>query len=220
MQSAAKQSLDFILAAFGTVALSPLLVIIGILVKLDSRGPVLFQGERLAQGGGTFKMYKFRTMVHVENPAEPDRVASGTNDSRITRLGAHLRRFKLDELPQLINVVRGEMSLVGPRPEGTRYAKHYTGELQRVLSVRPGITGVAQLEYIEESALLGAAEDYETIYIERILPQKLALDLWYVDNWSLALDVRLILCTTVRVLAIAKTRAPARICRHKGGLHD
>jgi lipopolysaccharide/colanic/teichoic acid biosynthesis glycosyltransferase len=194
-----KRVLDFALAVIGLLVLSPLLLVLAILIKLDSQGPALFRGERVGHNGQSFLMYKFRTMVHVDKPSEPDQVASG-NDPRITRLGVHLRRLKLDELPQLINVLRGEMSLVGPRPEGLKYLGYYTDEQSRVLSMRPGITGLAQLEYFEENKMLGDGQDGETIYIKKILPGKLALDLGYIDRWSLALDFQILLRTASRIL--------------------
>jgi lipopolysaccharide/colanic/teichoic acid biosynthesis glycosyltransferase len=199
-----KRVLDVSVAAIGLLVLSPLLLALAILIRLDSRGPALFRGERLGRNGRTFWMYKFRTMVHVNKLIQPDRVAS-YNDPRITRLGAHLRRLKLDELPQLINVLRGEMSLVGPRPEGLKYLHCYTSEQWRVLNVRPGITGLAQLRYIEEDTILGNGQDYETGYVEQILPRKLALDLWYIDHWSFALDLQILLRTALMVLLMRRS---------------
>jgi len=199
-----KRVLDVSVAAIGLLVLSPLLLALAILIRLDSQGPALYRGERLGRHGRPFWMYKFRTMVHVDTPTQPDRVAS-RNDSRITRLGAHLRRLKLDELPQLINVLRGEMSLVGPRPEGLKYLHYYTDEQWCVLSVRPGITGLAQLEYIEEGIMLGNGQDYETIYVEQMLPRKLVLDLWYIDHWSFALDLQILLRTILMVLLMRRS---------------
>lgn len=194
-----KRILDVALAVIGLLVLSPLLLALAILIKLDSQGPALFRGERLGRNGRPFRMLKFRTMVHVDKPVQPDRVAL-RNDPRITRIGAYLRQLKLDELPQLVNVLRGEMSLVGPRPEGLKYLNYYTGERRRVLSVPPGITGLAQLEHIEESTMIGEGPDYEAIYVEQIFPGKLALDLWYIDHWSFALDLQVLLRTVWRVL--------------------
>jgi lipopolysaccharide/colanic/teichoic acid biosynthesis glycosyltransferase len=169
---------------------------VALLVRLSSRGPVFFRQERVGKDGRPFRIYKFRTMRL--NSGGPQ--VTGRTDPRITPIGALLRHWKLDELPQLINVVRGEMALVGPRPEVPRYVAHYTPEQREVLSVPPGITGVVQLEYRHEEELLRDAADPEALYLQEILPAKLALDLKYIRQRSAWTDLRLMAATIRRVL--------------------
>jgi lipopolysaccharide/colanic/teichoic acid biosynthesis glycosyltransferase len=189
-----KRAFDLVLAAVGLVVLSPLLLVLAAWVRSDSPGPALFRQERIGLGGRPFTMLKFRTMrAAPAGTAGP--LLTAAADARITRAGRFLRRTKLDELPQLVNVVRGEMSLVGPRPEVARYVAMWPAERRsRVLSVRPGITDYATLEYRDESALL-AGDDPEAVYVSTILPRKLELYERYVAEQSLATDLRLILRT-------------------------
>lgn len=188
-----KRTFDLVLATIGLIVLSPVLIAIAVLVKVDSRGPALFRQERVGRHGRPFTMLKFRTMR-----AEPQAAGSlltVADDTRVTRVGRFLRRTKLDELAQLLNVVRGEMSLVGPRPEMARYVELYPPTIREtVLSVRPGITDYAALAFRDEAALLGGT-DPETTYVSTILPRKLELYQRYVAEQSLATDVRLILLT-------------------------
>ena len=188
-----KRAFDILSSAAGLALLSPLLVVIAAAVKLDSPGPVLFRGQRVGRYGREFHIWKFRTMVTGADRAGPGITVA--NDSRVTRVGRLLRRTKLDELPQLVNVLRGEMSLVGPRPEDPRYVALYPPEQRaQVLSVRPGVTSPASVRFRdEESALSG--EDWETAYVQTVMPAKLALDLEYVQNASLLRDVGLIVRT-------------------------
>jgi len=188
-----KRAFDILSSAAGLALLSPLLVVIAAAVKLDSPGPVLFRGQRVGRYGREFHIWKFRTMVAGAERAGPGITVA--NDSRVTRVGRLLRRTKLDELPQLVNVLRGEMSLVGPRPEDPRYVALYPPEQRaQVLSVRPGVTSPASVRFRdEESALSG--EDWETAYVQTVMPAKLALDLEYVQNASLLRDVGLIVRT-------------------------
>ena len=192
----AKRVLDLFVSALGLLLLSPLMLILGIWIKLDSRGPVFYRGERVGKDGRPFRMYKFRTMV-----VEADRVGPAItyrDDPRITNLGRFLRGTKLDELPQLINVLKGEMSLVGPRPEDPAFVAHYDAEQREVLRVKPGITGPTQLAYRDEASMLeGTSADED--YLTRIMPEKLELDLHYLQNRSLALDIK-ILWQTARTL--------------------
>jgi len=192
----AKRVLDLFVSALGLLLLSPLMLILGIWIKLDSRGPVFYRGERMVKDGRPFRMYKFRTMV-----VEADRVGPAItyrDDPRITNLGRFLRGTKLDELPQLINVLKGEMSLVGPRPEDPAFVAHYDAEQREVLRVKPGITGPTQLAYRDEASMLeGTSADED--YLTRIMPEKLELDLHYLQNRSLALDIK-ILWQTARTL--------------------
>ena len=186
-----KRLLDMVLAAVGLLILSPLLAVVAIAIKLDSRGPVLFKHLRVGRGFRPIHVYKFRTMSWP--PQGPELTAG--RDQRITRVGGLLRRTKIDELPQLANVVRGDMSLIGPRPEVPRYVDMFRADYEEILTVRPGITDLASVEYRDESALLGTAPDPETLYISEILPHKIALAKEYVRNRSLALDLRLLLRT-------------------------
>lgn len=190
----AKRLFDIVLAGLGLVVLSPLLLGIALWIKLDSAGPVFFRQERVGQNGRPFRIHKFRTMV-IDAERMGAQITVG-QDSRITRAGRSLRRAKLDELPQLIDVLVGTMSLVGPRPEVPRYVARYPIELRdKVLSVKPGITDRASIEFRNEGALLAAASDPEQAYTEVVLPTKLRYAVDYVDNMSLAQDLRLILQT-------------------------
>jgi len=190
----AKRLLDILLSALGLLLLSPLLLVIALWVKLDSPGPALFRQQRIGRHGKPFAIHKFRTM-RVDAPAQGPQITIGA-DPRITRSGAILRRYKLDELPQLWDVLRGAMSLVGPRPEVARYVALYPDDLrQLVLSVRPGITDLASIEYRDEGAVLARSSDPERSYVEEVMPAKLALAAQYVRTQSLAGDLRLILRT-------------------------
>jgi lipopolysaccharide/colanic/teichoic acid biosynthesis glycosyltransferase len=187
----AKRLFDVIVAVLGLLLLSPLLVGIALWIKLDSPGPVFFRQERVGRGGALFRIHKFRSM-RADAPLAGPQLTVGA-DPRITRAGNVLRRTKLDELPQLIDVLAGSMSLVGPRPEVPRYVALYPAALRdKVLSVRPGITDPASIEYRDESALLARAADPERVYIEQVMPAKLRCAASYVDRMSLANDVRLI----------------------------
>jgi lipopolysaccharide/colanic/teichoic acid biosynthesis glycosyltransferase len=187
----AKRFFDVIVAALGLLLLGPLLIAIALWIKLDSPGPVFFRQERVGRGGAPFRIHKFRSM-RVDAPLVGPQLTVGA-DPRVTRTGQVLRRTKLDELPQLIDVLVGSMSLVGPRPEVPRYVAMYPAALRdKVLSVRPGITDPASIEYRDESALLARAADPERVYIEQIMPAKLRCAANYVDRMSLANDVRLI----------------------------
>jgi lipopolysaccharide/colanic/teichoic acid biosynthesis glycosyltransferase len=183
---------DMLLSALGLLLLSPLLLAIAVWVKLDSPGPVFFRQERVGRFGVPFRIHKFRTMTHGGAGA----LITVGGDARITRAGAFLRRAKLDELPQLIDVLRGTMSLVGPRPEVPRYVAMYPPALRdKVLSVRPGITDIASLTYRDENDLLARAVDPEREYVNVVMPAKLQLAAQYVDHASLRFDLQLILRT-------------------------
>jgi lipopolysaccharide/colanic/teichoic acid biosynthesis glycosyltransferase len=176
--------------------LSLVIGVLALVVRLTSPGPAFFRQQRVGRGGELFWIYKFRTM-RVNNTGPQ---VTGGADPRITPVGAWLRRWKLDELPQLWNVVKGDMALVGPRPEVPRYVAHYTPEQREVLSVPPGITGTTQLRYRNEEELLRDAADPEALYLSVILPAKLASDLEYVHHRSAWTDLQLILETFTRVL--------------------
>ncbi len=194
----AKRLFDLLLAAAGLVLLSPLLLAIAVAVRLDSPGPALFRQERVGRGGRLFRIHKFRTMV-ADAPQRGPGLTIG-EDARITRVGRFLRAKRLDELPQLIDVLRGDMSLVGPRPELPRYVAHYPPALrERVLAVRPGITDPSSLDHLDEAERLAAAADPEREYVERILPAKLSAAADYADRASLATDLGVI-CRTLRAV--------------------
>lgn len=183
--------LERVLAAAGLVVLSPLLLVLAAAVWIDSGWPVLFRHRRVGRGGRMFEVVKFRSMVLDHGgPAITRR-----GEKRITRVGAFLRRWKLDELPQLWNVVRGEMGLVGPRPEAPEYVDLEDPLWRRVLAVRPGITDPASIEYREEEALLAAAQDPEICYRRQILPRKLSLSTQYLERRSFGTDVAVLLKT-------------------------
>ena len=191
-----KRSLDVAVVLVGLLILTPLMAAIAVLIKLDSPGPVLHRGERVGLDGAHFGMLKFRSMVAGAAQMGPSITRGG--DPRVTRIGRFLRRTKLDELPNLINVLKGEMSLVGPRPESPNWVARYTPEHWKTLSVRPGITGLAQARYRHEEELLAGA-DIESAY-PAIMEAKLALSLYYVEHRSLALDLRILWETVVAVL--------------------
>jgi lipopolysaccharide/colanic/teichoic acid biosynthesis glycosyltransferase len=187
----AKRCFDVLLAGLGLLVLSPLLLALAAWIKLDSPGPVFYRQVRVGRGGRPFRIHKLRTMADGPGSAGPE-ITVGA-DRRITRAGRVLRHYKLDELVQLIDVLKGDMSLVGPRPEVPRYVALYPADLRdRVLSVRPGITDPASLEYRDEAAVLAAAADPEAEYVNVVMPAKLALAVRYVEQASLATDLRLI----------------------------
>jgi lipopolysaccharide/colanic/teichoic acid biosynthesis glycosyltransferase len=187
----AKRLFDLVCAGAGLVLLAPLLLGIALWIRLDSRGPVFFRQQRVGRFGAPFHIHKFRTM-REDAPALGPQITVGA-DPRITRAGRFLRRHKLDELPQLIDVFAGTMSLVGPRPEVPRYVAMYPAALRdKVLSVRPGITDPASIEYHDESALLAASSDPERVYVEQVMPAKLRFAAAYVEQRSMLGDLRLI----------------------------
>lgn len=194
----AKRLLDLFCAVTGLLVLCPVLVAMAVAIRLDSPGPVFFRQERVGRHGRLFRIHKFRTMV-VHDDRCVRQITVGA-DARITRVGAFLRRTKLDELAQFIDVLQGTMSIVGPRPEVPRYVALYPAALrEQVLSVRPGITDLASLEYRDESTLLARAADPEREYVEVVMPAKLAIQARYVAQRSLWLDLRII-ARTLRVL--------------------
>mgnify|MGYP005851405153 CR=1 FL=1 len=187
-----KRIFDVTVSAVGLIVLFPLMIALGAAVKLDSPGPALHQAVRVGRGGRLFTLYKFRSMVVDAESLGPGITRAG--DPRITRIGHFLRRTKLDELPQLWNVLRGDMSLVGPRPEDPRYVAHYTAEQRRLLTVRPGITSPASIAFRNEETLHTRA-DWEAQYLHDILPAKLAIDLEYVQNASFGRDIAVLIRT-------------------------
>lgn len=193
-----KRSFDIICALCGLIILSPVLLLIIVLIKLTSTGPVFFRQTRVGQYEKLFQIHKFRTMI-VNAEASGLKITVG-RDPRITSIGHFLRKTKLDELPQLIDVLMGTMSLVGPRPEVPEYVQYYTNEVKAiVLSVRPGITDWASIKMIDENDILARASDPQQAYIQQILPEKLAYAVRYVQTRSLRLDVYLILLTISKI---------------------
>jgi lipopolysaccharide/colanic/teichoic acid biosynthesis glycosyltransferase len=204
-----KRGFDLVCATLGIIALAPAYVLIAAAIKWTSPGPVFYRGLRAGRFNTTFRIFKFRTMV-----VDAERLGGPTtakNDSRVTRVGRFLRRRKLDELPQLFNVLVGDMSIVGPRPEVPEVTAGYTSEEQLILTVRPGITDLASLEFVQLDEVVGEHDPY-AVYREKVLPVKNALRLKYVREQSFLGDVRLILATLVRLVrrrpALAAPAAP------------
>lgn len=191
-----KRLFDIVCAALGLLVLSPVLLVCALLVGLTSPGGVLFRQERIGKDGVPFIIYKFRSM-RKDNAGLK---ISTSRDTRITPVGRVLRKTKLDELPQLWNVLKGDMSFVGPRPEVREYTDLYTSEQRQVLLVRPGITGLASIRYRNENELLTASSDPNRTYIEEVMPAKLALDLNYIPRACVSYDIKLILETLVAVV--------------------
>ncbi len=184
---------DIVFSFFGILISSPLLIIIYLLVIFESRGGGLYIQNRVGKGGIDFRLYKFRSMRIGSD--KKGLITIGERDSRITKMGMFIRRFKLDELPQLFNVLNGTMSLVGPRPEVRKYVNLYTPEQLKVLSVRPGITDYASIQYVDENALLGASIDPEKVYIEEVLPNKIQLNMKYIENQGIKEYFRIVFLT-------------------------
>jgi lipopolysaccharide/colanic/teichoic acid biosynthesis glycosyltransferase len=194
----AKRALDLVLASIGLVVVSPLLAVLMVWVQLDSNGPAFYRGKRAGRFGRTFFVLKLRTMV--ENAEQLGGAESPADDPRLTRIGPLLRRYKFDELPQLINVIMGEMSLVGPRPEVLDEVRHYTPRELQLLSVRPGITDWASIRFRNEDELLRGCEDPHLAYHQKIRPHKIQLGLEYVEKRSMLVDLKILLQTLRAVL--------------------
>lgn len=188
-----KRLFDIVASALGLLVLSPILIIVAIWIKLDSEGPVFYRQVRVGRYNKDFRIFKFRSMRIGSDKGSL--VTIGGRDPRVTRSGYFIRKFKIDELPQLINVFIGDMSLVGPRPEVRHYVNYWTPEQMRALNVRPGITDPASIRFRNENELLEKAEDPEKYYIEVIMQEKIKLYLEYVDNASFWYDIRLIFKT-------------------------
>jgi lipopolysaccharide/colanic/teichoic acid biosynthesis glycosyltransferase len=202
----AKRILDVVGSALGLLVLSPAFLAIAVAIKLDSRGPVFFAQERLGRGGRPFRIYKFRSMV--TDAARLAANVSPTHDPRVTRVGRLLRRSFMDELPQLFNVLRGEMSLVGPRPETPEFVGLYSEAERGVLSVKPGMTGPSQIAYTNEAEILASVADPESFYLETILHDRVRLDLEYAQRSSTVTgDLRLIARTLRAILPGAPSSA-------------
>lgn len=193
-----KRIFDIVMSGLGLICLSPLFLVLAVWIKSDSPGPVFYRQIRVGRGNKDFRLFKFRSM-------RPDSdklglITVGGHDPRVTRSGYYIRKYKLDEFPQLINVFVGDMSLVGPRPEVRKYVDLYTPEQLRVLNVRPGITSLASIRYRNENEILAKADDPDKTYVEQIMPDKIAIDLEYVENASLTNDIKLIFKTFSEII--------------------
>ena len=192
-----KRIFDFIFSFAGLIIISPFLLILVIIVIIDSPGGAFYLQKRVGKNNKDFSLFKFRTMH--KNADKKGLLTVGGRDGRITRIGYFLRKFKLDELPQLINVFIGNMSFVGPRPEVRKYVEMYNDEQKKVLSVKPGITDVASIEYFNENELLGKSENPEMTYINEVMPDKLKLNLQYINSRSFIKDIGIILKTIKKI---------------------
>ncbi len=188
-----KRIFDIVFSSIGLVVLSPMFAVIWIMIKLDSSGPVIFKQKRVGKDNQDFTLLKFRTMRQFSE--QGGSLTIGMKDKRVTRLGHVLRKYKLDEFPQLFNVLRGEMTLVGPRPEVRKFVKFYNEDQKKVLSVKPGITDMASILYKNENELLGSVQDPEKFYIEKVMPEKIRYNLDYINERSVFKDFKVILKT-------------------------
>jgi lipopolysaccharide/colanic/teichoic acid biosynthesis glycosyltransferase len=198
-----KRVSDIVLAFLGILLLSPLLLVTALLIKIDSPGRVFFRQERMGKGGRPFLIYKFRTMFQ-DAPGKGGPITFGA-DARITRIGRLLRRTKIDELPQLINVLEGDMSIVGPRPEIRQYVELFRADYEEILKIQPGITDLASLKYRDEAAVLGKSKNPEEEYVRRILPDKIRLAKVYLNQSSLLFDFTLILETLFSLFTLPRS---------------
>lgn len=190
---------DLFFSLIGIIITIPILILISIMVKLTSKGPIIFKQERVGKNKKIFYIYKFRTMTDCDDRAS-DRQVTVINDQRITRIGRILRKYKIDELPQLYNVLKGDMSFVGPRPEVKKYVKFYEEEYDEILKIKPGITDLASIEYIDENTIISKYSDPEKVYIEEVLPKKLMLNKRYIEEMSIKNDILLILKTIKKII--------------------
>ena len=192
-----KRVFDILFSFFGLVFLLPIFVVISIFVLFSSRGGIFYLQKRVGKNGRDFLLLKFRTMKTGSD--KKGLLTVGGKDNRITGIGYYLRKYKLDELPQLINVLIGDMSLVGPRPEVRKYVELYDTNQMQVLQVRPGITDYASIQYIDENEILGKSSNPEKTYIEEIMPEKLKLNLKYIETQSFLVDMKIIFSTISKI---------------------
>lgn len=194
----AKRLLDILASFFGLIIISPFLALIAFLIKLDSKGPVFYRGVRIGRYGKPFKIFKFRSMI--EKAEEMGGPSTAADDQRLTKTGKWLKKYQLDEFPQLINVLKGEISLVGPRPEVRPYVDMMANEERSaILSIKPGMTDLASLWNFHENEALKGSPDPEKTYIEKIRPEKIRLQLKYVKNQSFWLDIKIIFKTIFKI---------------------
>lgn len=189
---------DIFFSAFGLIILSPFFIIISLWIVLDSKGGIFYKQIRVGKNNIDFKLYKFRSMAVGSD--KKGLITVGARDSRITRSGYFLRKYKIDELPQLINVLKGDMSLVGPRPEVRKYVDMYTDEQRKVLGVRPGITDYASIEYMDENNILAQAPNPDKAYIEQVLPDKINYNMKYIKNQSIKEYFKIIVLTIIKII--------------------
>lgn len=194
-----KRIFDLVFSSIGLIILLPFFIIFGLMIVMDSRGGVFYKQVRVGRAGKDFKLFKFRSMR--VNADKGSLLTVGERDSRITKMGYFIRKYKLDELPQLLNVFLGHMSLVGPRPEVRRYVNMYNEEQLKVLFVKPGITDYASIEYRNENEILGKAIDPEKVYVTEIMPAKLKLNLKYIDEQGMMTDFKIILRTIKKIIS-------------------
>lgn len=193
-----KRILDIVFSSFGIILFSPIFLLISFLIVIDSKGGVLYYQTRVGKDNVDFNLLKFRTMK-IDSDSN-GLLTLGNRDHRITRIGYYLRKTKIDEFPQLINIIKGEMSIVGPRPEVRKYVNMYNETQKKVLSIRPGLTDYASLAYINESELLAAENDPESFYILKVMPHKIELNLHYIQNNTILKDFKIILKTLYLLL--------------------
>lgn len=193
-----KRLLDIIICFIASLLLAPVWIILPLLIVIDSEGNPFYVQKRVGKDSKDFNLLKFRTMYAGTD--KKGLLTVGDNDRRITRIGYFLRKYKLDELPQLFNIIKGDMSIVGPRPEVRKYVQLYNEHQRNVLKVRPGLTDYASIEYIAESELLAQSDDPEYTYIQDIMPKKIELNLKYIENQSLRLDFELIIKTLLKII--------------------
>lgn len=195
---ALKRAFDVIASTILIIILSPLLIIISVLIVTDSKGGVFYRQERVTQYGKKFRIFKFRTMV-----ANADKIGTQvtvSNDNRITRIGSAIRKYRIDEIPQLFNILVGDMSLVGTRPESVHYVKHYTPEMMATLLMPAGVTSEASILYKDEAELLDKADDVDRVYIEKVLPDKMKYNLASIKNFSVIKDIKTMIKTVIAVV--------------------
>ncbi len=188
---------DILFSFFGLLILSPFFVIIWLIIVLTSRGGGFYTQNRVGKDGKDFSLYKFRSMR--KDADKGSLITVGGRDSRITKIGYFIRKFKIDELPQLFNVLKGDMSLVGPRPEVRKYVDLYTDEQKKVLSIRPGITDYASIEYVDENEILGKSDNPDEVYVSQIMPDKIKLNMKYIENKSVKEYFKIIFLTVFKI---------------------
>jgi len=203
-----KRIFDLTFSFLGLIICFPIFIVVPILVKLDSKGPVFFRQDRVGKNFKSFKIYKFRTMRHDLEEKGPMITVSG--DRRVTEVGRFLRQYKFDELPQLINVLKGEMSFVGPRPEIIEYVQLFKEDYKKLLRMRPGITDPASIKYSDEESLLSASGNFEEEYTKKILPGKIDLSLRYVEQHNIMTDLKIILKTLLKARRYKSPQLPSR----------
>lgn len=191
--------LDIFFSSIGLIVLLPLFLVVGLWIKIDSKGPFFYKQKRVGKNNIDFSLYKFRSMI-IDADKKGLLLTVGGRDPRVTKSGYFIRKYKIDELPQLINVLKGDMSLVGPRPEVRKYVDMYNDEQKKVLTVRPGITDYASIEYVNENNILSVSDNPEKTYIEEIMPAKIALNMKYINHQSLKEYFKIIFLTINHVV--------------------